>query len=441
MFDPILDLVTWATVRVPGHVVSRLYHVRTQFNGLPRNARILALTSFFWTLPTAFSVVYLRIFMREQGLSEIEIGTISSIQVAFQVAGSFCGGWMADRLGWKRALVLLDLVLWPTAMIAYAAATSYAGFLLGACLEGLQWIVVPAWISLLLSGTPPARRPFLFALGGLNFMGGGLLVPLGAPLVRAWGVSNTTRVMFLFGAALMVTGIFIRWRTVKDKTPRHAARRVQEGGLRGFLRGHRAAFRTIRERPILRLMFFYQLLMRMAIVVGFTYGYLYLTDPRGLALDKARISALPLINSAMVVVALVFINPLIRIARIHRFFYLGLGLRMAYLLAIILAPAGAMPIVMCAMAAEGLGFGVLWSTANTYWANQMADAERPRITALANVLFMVLTMPAPSIAGALYVVNPRLPFVMMLAFFTTALALQIAMDVSEHAWEHAWGRS
>ncbi|MEK7475006.1 MAG: MFS transporter [Candidatus Coatesbacteria bacterium] len=433
MFSPLLDLVSWATVRVPGHVADRLRGIGTQFRGLSRNAQILALTSFFWTLPTAFSVVYLRIFMREQGLSEIEIGTISSTQVLFQIAGSFCGGWIADRIGWKRALVFLDLCLWPTAMICYATATSYTGFLAGACVEGFQWVVVPAWISLLLSGTPRARRPFLFALGGLNFMGGGLLVPLGAPLVRAWGVSNTVRGIFVFGAALMITGIAIRWRTVKDRTPGHAARRVRRAGLRGLLHGHGHAFRTILARPVLRLMFFYQLLMRMAIVVGFTYGYLYLTDPRGLALDKARISVLPLINSAMVVAALVFINPMIRLARIHRFFYLGLGLRMTYLLAIVLAPAGALWIVMGAMVAEGLGFGILWSTANTYWANQMRDDERPRITALANVLFMVMTAPAPAIAGALYVHNPRAPFVMMLAFFSTALALQVAMDLREHA--------
>ena len=38
VFTPLLDLVSWATVRVPGHVANRLRDVRTQFNGLSQGA-------------------------------------------------------------------------------------------------------------------------------------------------------------------------------------------------------------------------------------------------------------------------------------------------------------------------------------------------------------------------------------------------------------------
>ena len=432
MIDPILDLVGWMTARAPWKLLDRFLHVRTQFRELSSNARTLILTSFFWTLPFAFSAVYLRIFMKEQGLSAIEIGTISSIQVMFQVIGSFCGGYVADRLGWKRSLIAIDFLLWPAVLLTYATSTSYSGFLIGACLEGLQWTVSPAWISLLVTGTAPSRRPFLFALSGLHFMGGGLLVPFAAPLIRTWGVSSTSRVMLAAGAVLTMTGILIRLRTVRDTTP-PAARRVPAGVLADFMHGHRQALRAIIARPGLRLMFLYWLVIRIAMIVWFTYGYLYLTDPRGLGFDKARISILPLINSAMVVASLLFVNARIGADNIHRFFYAGLALRMVYQLTIIVAPAGAMYLVMGAMVAEGLGFGILWSTTNAYWANQMKDSERPRITALANVLFLLITMPVPAIAGAFYVLNPRLPFVGMLALFATAFAMQVRMDLRDRA--------
>jgi len=427
MFEPILDLVGWITVRGPWELYKRFLHVGSQFRELAANSRILILTSFLWTIPFAFNGVYLRIFMKEQGLSEIEIGTIASTQVLFQVIGSFLGGWYADRLGWKRALIFGDLVLWPAVLLTYATSTGYSSFMAGACLEGLQWMVSPAWISLLVTGVPPSRRPFLFALSGLHFMGGGLLVPFAAPLIRAWGVSYTSRVMLYAGTVLVVTGIIIRMRTVRDIVPRIGGKGAA-AGLADFLHGHRQAFQAIFGRPGLRLMFLYWLVIRIAMVMWFTYGYLYLTDPHGLALDKARISVLPLINSAMVVATLLFVNARIGTGNIHRFFYAGLVLRMIYQATLILAPAGSLGLVMGAMVAEGLGFGILWATTNAYWANQMTDAERPRITALANVLFLLITVPIPAIAGAFYVMNPRYPFIGMLTLFASAFILQVYMD-------------
>jgi hypothetical protein len=61
----------------------------------------------------------------------------------------------------------------------------------------------------------------------------------------------------------------------------------------------------------------------------------------------------------------------------------------------------------------------------------MTDAERPHITALANVLIMVMSLPAPILAGRIYGGNPRFPFVMMLVLFAAAFALQVRMDLRE----------
>ena len=430
MFASLLDLVGWAAFRAPSELIRRFADVRTRLGELPAHTRILVLTSFLWTLPFAFEVVYLRIFMREQGLTELQIGAISSTQVLFQLAGSFCGGFIADRVGWKNALIWIDLILWPSAMLSYANADSYGGFMLGACIEGAQWMVIPAWTSLLVAGTPPSKRPFLFAFSGLHFMGGGLIVPLLAPMIKAWGVSGASRVVFSVGASLMAVGVLVRWRMVKDMTVRHRLA-GRASGFGRFIHGHLTAFRTIVHRPGLRLMFMYQVVIRTALIVGITYSYLFLTDPRGLALGHAQVAVLPMINSAMVVVTLLFVNRFITLASIHRFFYLGLAFRMSYLVALILAPPGAIGLMMGVMVVEGLGFGILWATTSAYWANQMTDAERPHITALANVLIMMLSMPAPVLAGALYGSNPRFPFLMMLVLFVVALGLQVWMDFME----------
>ena len=78
------------------------------FRSIRGNPRVLIVTNLFWALPISFSVVYLQIYMKEMGLSEIAIGSVSSAQLVAQVIGALLGGWLADRLGQKKTLMIFD---------------------------------------------------------------------------------------------------------------------------------------------------------------------------------------------------------------------------------------------------------------------------------------------------------------------------------------------
>src|SRR6185503_2659036 len=135
-----------------------LRHPTTHFRrmaGAPEgNARALVFFNIFWTIPNAFMVVYLQLFMSERGLTKIEIGTITSAQVAVQMIGALCGGYLADRLGRLRTVQWVDILAWPAAYVCFSLADGYFAFLAGAVLVGAVFTLMPAWSAIYLKGSP-----------------------------------------------------------------------------------------------------------------------------------------------------------------------------------------------------------------------------------------------------------------------------------------------
>jgi MFS family permease len=80
-------------------------------------------------------------------------------------------------------------------------------------------------------------------------------------------------------------------------------------------------------------------------------------------------------------------------------------------------PAGSLWFVCFGALAGAIGFGVYNPVLNGYWSNLMTDRERPRILAFTTVASMLVTMPAPTIAGALFTIHPRGPMFMQLGVF------------------------
>ena len=109
--EDIVWLVEWVAWKMPRRLLTRqALQMKRMFLALKGNARVLVIANLFWTIPASFTGVYLQLYMAEQGLSKIEIGSIASAQVATQMIGALCGGWLAYRFGRLRTIVAVDSV-------------------------------------------------------------------------------------------------------------------------------------------------------------------------------------------------------------------------------------------------------------------------------------------------------------------------------------------
>ena len=90
MLDPLIPAHFW---RLPGELIRRQFvRIRTMFGTLKGNSLPLVKYDILWVLPIQFTMLYLRLFQREQGLTEVEIGTVSSFQLVAQMIWYFLEG-------------------------------------------------------------------------------------------------------------------------------------------------------------------------------------------------------------------------------------------------------------------------------------------------------------------------------------------------------------
>jgi len=406
------ETVIW---KGPRHLLRRqTVEFRRMASAPTGNARPLVFFNIFWTIPNAFLVVYLQLFMAERGLSKIEIGTITSAQVAVQMIGALCGGYLADRLGRIRTIRWVDILCWPAAYLCFSTADGYLGFLAGAVLIGGVFTLLPAWSAEYLRGSPPEKRLQMFGLLQMPWFLGSILIFPAYFVVDRFGVTDTCRLVFALGSASTLAGWYLRGRLlVETDAPRRPLRpNLRE--VKHLLTGHWLAFQALVRRRQLTYVFFIQVLFQAAVVIAATYNYLYLADPRGVGLAPRTLAFLPLFGGCTNLLTTLTIVPFVSLSRV--FWFLGGGLAFMALNAslLLIAPLGSLQVVLTASVCGAAGFAVYNPSVSTVWSNLMTDKERPRILAFTTVASMMLTMPIPTLAGALYNLNPRGPLLTIL---------------------------
>jgi len=421
--DEIVLLIEWLAWRLPKEILSRqAINLKKMFGALKGNARPLMLYNIFWSIPNSFLGIYLQLFMVEQGISKIEIGTIASAQLVAQMAGAFMGGFLAERMGRLRTITLVDGLCWPLAYLFFSTAHGYLGFLAGAVLVGFISTLGPAWTSLYVEGSPASKRMYLFGLLQTSWFAGGMIASLSGFLVYRWGVTTTCRGVFALASVLTVFSLWARARHLKETTPPRRPFRISLSDVKALFRGHIYTLKALASRRRMAIVLGIQILTAAFIVVSGTYSNLYIADPKGLNIPAASLAAFPLVSGAIVLLSTVALVPLITLSGLFGFLLLGVAFMAMSNAIYVLAPAGAFGMVVVGVVAGGAGFAIFNPSLNGYWSNLMDDRERPRILSFTSVIAMLVTMPVPTIAGALYTIRPSLPIVMILCIHATIAA-------------------
>lgn len=417
-----LEWMAWGQPRE--FLKKRTAHFMRMVASVKGNARGLVAFNIIWTLPNAFAGVYLSVYMKEQGLTEIEIGTLISAQLVVQAIGALLGGWLADRFGRLRTVTLVDAICWPLCWGFLALAHGYLAFATGLMLAGAVALLMPSWNSLYLQGVPGAARVRLISLVQLPWFAGSLIASLSGFLVAEIGVSATSRWVYGFFAVFCAIGVWWRGRYLKDPDPRPKPVRPSFAEVEAFFATHWAAIRSVLTRRPLLLGFLMLVLFQAAASIGGTYTFLYLTDPKGLALPKAQLAVLPLISGVVFLLTAFLVAPRITPRKLRKYLLIGLSLATVNLAILLLAPRGVLWPVLVASFCGSAGAALFLPTLFGFWASIVEDRERARLDSFRWVGVMLLTIPVPTFAGALFKeVHPSMTLLLILGCYAAMAAL------------------
>ena len=210
--------------------------------GLRRRVAALAAGLFVFALGEELWSRYLPEYLRAMGASALALGAFGTLRDFLDAAYSYPGGWLSDRLGSRRALLLFGAMT-AAGLLVYLSVTSVAGVFVGV-------LLVASWKSLGLPAT--------FAVVGEELQGGRRIVgftvqaivkrlpiviapPLGGVLIERLGIFRGMKAGFavsfaLAAAMLVVLGLAFREKSSAESPPLTPAPSPGVRGLHPTLR-------------------------------------------------------------------------------------------------------------------------------------------------------------------------------------------------------------
>ncbi|MDO3412188.1 MFS transporter [Saccharibacillus sp. CPCC 101409] len=185
----------------------------------------------FGRLVTSMSIPFLAIYLTGTlGVSSVQTGLIVAASSLAGVSISFYGGYISDRIGRKKVM-LVSVFCWAAVFFGFAAASEIWMFFVVNVLNGLcRSVFEPASRALLSDTTPPERKLLVF---NLRYAAINIGVVFGPILGLRLGSAQSTAPFAVAGVVYILYGLvlvaqFAAHRSVLQTAKNAAAPKIRE---------------------------------------------------------------------------------------------------------------------------------------------------------------------------------------------------------------------
>lgn len=168
---------------------------------------------------------FLPIYMMALGGGALAIGLLQAMDNLLSALYSFPGGYLSDRIGTKRSLLVFNLI----AMAGFALVAlvpAWQAVLVGAVLF-ISWsaISLPATMSLIYRVLPKSKHTMGVSMHSLVRRIPMALGPIiGGLFIGLWGERVGVRLAFAVALAMAVVALLLQQRLIEDDTPNGASK-------------------------------------------------------------------------------------------------------------------------------------------------------------------------------------------------------------------------
>ncbi len=379
--------------------------------GLRGNARGAILTEPLWGIPFNLYAPYASIYMVALGLSDSQVGLVTSLGLAGQIIFAMLSGVIADKMGRKRATLVFDILAWSVPCLIWAAAQNIYWFVAGAVINSVRKVPDNTWNLLLVEDTDPEDLVHIYALAYIAGQLAVFFAPLAGLLISHFSLVPTVRGLYILSFIMMTTK-FITMNALVSET-RQGRIRMEETRSRSVLalmleigsvgKQALAARRTVLTIALMAL-------LSIVIMVQGTFWSIIATERIGI--PDRHIAYFPVARSVVMLAFLVIVVP--RLRNVHFGAPMTLAL-MAYILSsvlLVVTPRGGYGMLLLCVAMESAAYAILANQMECLTVWNVDPQERARIVSLAHVVVIACTTPFGWIAGILSEQSRAYPFVM-----------------------------
>jgi MFS family permease len=382
---------------------------------LPRNSRNCLVIEPMWALFGGVIFYFAPLYMKELGVTEVEMGLINSVGLFFAFVFFLVAGPLTNKYGRHRTSLVWDIFSWTTSMVLWALAQDFWWFLVAVFFNSAVKVTMVSWNLLVSEDARDDQRVKIFAIVNLIGALGGFVSLVAGLLLDTFGVVPTMRVTYFAGALCMTTMFVVRnFFTTETENGRRVREATQDTPLVTLVVDQLASLgRAVKDGHFVVLTVLYLLITAVSSFAFFQI--LYLKDTLGYT--NTELAVVPAVNSLLTIVLLTVVLPRIPRNAERLGLLVGFGVCLVGAVGFLFLGPHSLGAVL---AVQGLGAAALvlvGTYRDSVFMNTVEEAQKAELFGLVNMLAMLLSIPTGWLAGWLFSLHPLGPFVALVGLF------------------------
>jgi len=268
-----------------------------EFLGLRKNMLVLLTMVILVGMGEKMAERFLPVYLLALGGGALSVGLLNGLDNLLSAVYAFPGGYLSDRIGYKRALLFFNLV----AMAGYIVVIlipSWVAVILGAVLF-LSWsaISLPASMDLISKVLPPSKRTMGVSMHSLVRRVPMALGPLlGGAFIQFYGTEKGIRLAFV--AALVMGALSLLMQQV-----------LIEEDRRGTRPAEKSLFQMLRQmNPVMRNLLVSDILIRFCEQIPYGFVVIWcLHHARVSPVDFGILSAVEMVTAMLIYIPVAYL--------------------------------------------------------------------------------------------------------------------------------------
>ncbi|SEL51614.1 MFS transporter [Paenibacillus sp. OK003] len=399
---------------------------------LPRNPRYSILLEPVWAIPGTIVLFYAPLYMKEAGLSDIEIGLINSVNLYFAFIFQLFAGSITNKLGRKRTTLIFDLIAWSVPMFIWAFSQNFWLFLIAYLLNATSKFVTVSFNCLIIEDVEEHKRSKVFAILNMIITGAGVLTPIAGVVIADFGIVPTLASIYFVGGILMTVMFFIRNRYTdetavgKELMGMHSQTRVIQS-LASSMRLFGKSFYKRRLLPIILITVLSNLILQLNF-----FQVIFFKEQ--LKFNDQMISFIPVVTAVTVMLLYLVIIPRLKRRSEEKYVSFSIILSTVGAILFLLIPAGNIAMLFLTLIVLAAGNFILQTYRDSLLMNRLGTHEKADMFSAVQTVMTLTAIPSGYLTGLLYHYNPVLLFSVILIFYIVLMVIMLFLpDPQKHS--------
>ena len=403
----------------------------TTFKNLQGNARGCVKTEPLWGIPYNLYAPYVSVYMLALGLTDVQIGFITSVSLICQVFTALLSGAITDKFGRKWTTFYSDIISWSIPVLIWAVAQDFRYFLIAAIINSVWRISMTSWSCLLVEDTNPRLLVDVYSWIYIFNYVAAFFAPIAGLLIARFTLVPTMRFLYLLAFVMMTTKFFVMNPMVKE-TDHGKQRQIEtkKQSLLALLREYRGVLGQILRTPVTLYTLGLMIVMSIGLTISGTFWSILVTQK--LAVPDQFLSIFATLKSVTMLLFFFLVMPRIREMGVRKPMITGFIFFIAGQILLVTMPPQSYLLLVVAILLEACAIPMTSIFMDKLVVVSVDPKERARIMSILYVVVILISSPFGWIAGKLSAIDRILPFMMTIILFALGVLLVFLTQKATH---------